>query len=242
MGDYCVTVGTELLARRRNDNEAARLKNRLPGARMALANEVGINDSWDDQRVKELVSRERIATRALYGEATEFEPTHTFWVRGNHQPAVLDSGDGMWRRLILIPFARQFPPGGPEDLDRQILDAERDGILSWAVRGCLEWQRAGLRVPEVLRRATQEYRDDTDVLGAWFRECCEPKPGEAVRVSTLYESYRQHCSEAGLAPMARLVFSRRIKAAPLSLKDRRSNGETRILNVALRTFDREAGV
>jgi len=59
----------------------------------------------------------------------------------------------MWRRVKLVPFAQTFPP------DRtlpDILKREGAGILAWAVRGCLDWQRDGLRHPEVVEAATQE--------------------------------------------------------------------------------------
>jgi putative DNA primase/helicase len=96
LGDYAATVGSELLAVTKHESEVARLKVRLRGIRMALVNEVGQNDTFNDQRVKEIVSREAISGRFLYGEAFDFMPTHKLWVRGNHRPAVLDSGDGMW--------------------------------------------------------------------------------------------------------------------------------------------------
>ncbi|MFW2542014.1 hypothetical protein ACN2XU_05180 [Primorskyibacter sp. 2E107] len=35
--------------------------------------------------------------------------------------------------------------------------AERDGILAWALRGCLEWQETGLRPPEAVMAATEDY-------------------------------------------------------------------------------------
>ena len=133
----------------------------------------GQSDTFDDQRVKEIVSREAISGRYLYGEAFDFMPTHKLWVRGNHRPAVLDSGDGMWRRLILLPFDRQFAPDQRvRDLDRQLLEEEGSGILNWCIAGCLEWQKHGLGIPTTISRETAQYRDDTDVVGEWIATEC----------------------------------------------------------------------
>jgi len=35
--------------------------------------------------------------------------------------------------------------------------SERDGILAWAMEGCLEWQRVGLKPPAAVSSATDAY-------------------------------------------------------------------------------------
>jgi putative DNA primase/helicase len=49
----------------------------------------------------------------------------------------------MKRRLHLIPFTITVPPERRDKHLQQKLLAERDGILAWAVQGCLDWQRHG---------------------------------------------------------------------------------------------------
>lgn len=213
LGDYAVTVGAELLAVTKNDSEANRFKVRLRGIRLALVNEVGQNDTFNDQRVKEIVSREAIPARHLYGEAFDFMPSHKIWIRGNHRPAVLDSGDGMWRRLILLVFGRQFDPDDRvRDLDRQLLSDEGSGILNWMIAGCLRWQRDGLRIPPSISRETAQYRNDTDIVGDWIATDCELRPGLRGGVIALFESYRQSCASAGVAPRSKPAFVRMMTA------------------------------
>ena len=183
-----------------------------PGAQLRTACPVradGQSDTFDDQRVKEIVSREAISGRYLYGEAFDFMPTHKLWVRGNHRPAVLDSGDGMWRRLILLPFDRQFAPDQRvRDLDRQLLEEEGSGILNWCIAGCLEWQKHGLGIPTTISRESAQYRDDTDVVGEWIATECEVRPGLRGSLMPLYESCRQFCGSAGIAPKSKPAFAR----------------------------------
>ena len=208
-GDYAVTVGSELLSVTKNEGEASRYKHRLQGARLALVNEVGQADTFNDRRIKEIVSREAIPTRALFGEAFDFYPTHTIWVRGNHRPAIRDAGDGMWRRLFLLLFGRQF---GPEervrDLDRQLLEAEGSGVLNWCIAGCLQWQKVGLQTPPSVLQETAMYRDDTDVIGDWIATDCVVKPGERCSIATIFSSYQHHCATLGMTPMTRPAFVR----------------------------------
>jgi putative DNA primase/helicase len=233
LGDYAVTVGSELLARNKHENEAARYKVRLPGARLVLANEVGEGDTWDDQRVKQLVSRDPIPARALYGEAYDFIPSHKIWVRGNHRPGILDAGDGMWRRMVLVGFERQIrEEERVSDLDRQLINAERDGILAWMVQGCLEWQQGGLRVPALIANATAGYRKDSDVLGSWIDERCRYAPGERLRLTDAYMHFQWYFKEIGMTAPARPAFVRRM--GQRGHQRTRSNGLDFFLDLALR--------
>ncbi|KTE23895.1 MULTISPECIES: phage/plasmid primase, P4 family [unclassified Sphingopyxis] len=229
-GEYAVTVGSELLAVTKNEGEASRFKHRLLGARLALVNEVGQADTFNDQRIKEIVSREAIPTRALYGEAFDFYPTHTLWVRGNHRPAIRDAGDGMWRRLILLPFARQFAPDERvRDLDRQLLEAEGSGILNWCIAGCLRWQKIGLQVPPSILQETAMYRDDTDVIGDWLATECDMRPDARCSIATIFASYQNHFAMLGMTPMTRPAFVRMMGTR--GFRRLKSNGKSYLLGI-----------
>lgn len=232
LGDYAVTVGSELLAVTKHESEASRLKVLLRGARMALVNEVGQNDTFNDQRVKELVSREVISGRFLYGEAFNFVPTHKFWVRANHRPAVLDSGDGMWRRINLLAFNRQFSlEERVRGLDRKLLEDEGSGILNWCIAGCLEWRKSGLSVPPSIRRETASYRDETDVVGEWIEAECEQGPEHRSKVATIYDSYRSYFHEAGMSPKSQVAFTRMMGTRGFRRKS--SNGKAYLEGIRL---------
>lgn len=224
-GEYAVTVRATMLARdlKGSGSDAEREKNKLPGARLALINEVSSGDVFDDQRVKELVSREHISARALYAESFEFMPSHKIFIRGNHQPGAMDATDGFWRRVLLIGFTRQISENKRvPDLDRQIVDRERDGILAWMVDGCLAWQKGGLRVPASVRAASEQYRRDTDLLGEWLAACCKTVPRVETPVSELFASYRVFLQDANVKAPASPVFGRQL--AQRGFKARRSNG------------------
>ena len=232
MGDYFVTVGSELLAVTKNDSEANRFKAKLCGARMVLVNETGHNETFNDQRVKEIVSREAISARLLYGEAFHFMPTHTLWVRGNHRPAVLDSGDGMWRRLILLPFLRQFAADERiRDLDQQILKEEGSGILNWCIAGCLEWQKHGLKIPKSIQQETAQYRTDTDVIGDWMEQDCIMSPELRCGIESIYASYRAYYEHVGMAPKSQVAFVRMMRTRGYPRKP--SNGKAYLVGIAL---------
>ena len=88
--------------------------------------------------------------------------------------------------------------------------------MAWAVQGCLEWQRAGLGTPAAVRSATEEFRSDEDVLGAFLGEYCEIKPSATVASGALYVEYTGWCEAGGEQPRERLTQ----RALGLALRER----------------------
>jgi hypothetical protein len=88
---------------------------------------------------------------------------------------------------------------------------ELPGILAWAVRGCLEWQRTGLGVAEEVREATEGYRTEMDVLAAFLDECCTVAPTASTSARELYAAYRAWCEEGGERWASHKAFGLRLK-------------------------------
>jgi putative DNA primase/helicase len=233
LGEYSMTVGPELLkASKHNDREAMLAKAELPGARLVLANEVGQSDTWHDQRTKEITSRERISARTNYSRPFSFLPTHKTWVRGNYKPAILDSGEAMWRRLVLIPFLVQIAQGEEDPHLEEKLLKELPGIMARAVRGCLDWQRGGLRIPRSIQAATAQYRVDTDITGQWIDQDCEARAGDRILIWEAFACYQHFCNEANVSTESRPAFTRRMEAR--GFPKQKSNGKDYLRGLRLR--------
>ena len=106
-------------------------------------------------------------------ETVGFDPTHKLVLVVNHRPRVCDTSAGMWRRMNLVPFEQTISEGEIDGKLDDKLKSEAPGILAWAVRGCLEWQRIGLAPPDAIRAATAAYQEESDVVGRWARERCK---------------------------------------------------------------------
>jgi hypothetical protein len=70
-------------------------------------------------------------------------------------------------------------------------------ILAWAIEGCLEWQRVGLRPPATVLAATDEYFEAEDALGRWIEECCEQGPAFSETTATLFASWKAWAEAGG---------------------------------------------
>ncbi len=114
-----------------------------------------------------------------------------------------------------MPFEESFQ--GREDTELvETLRDELPGILAWAVEGCLEWQRDGLGHAEAVDRATREYREDEDVLGAFLAERCDLSRDGEVSTREFREAYDAFCEDLGERPLAPSVLGRELSRRGIS--------------------------
>jgi len=194
-GEYGQQTPTETFLERRDGipNDLAR----LPGARFVAAAEVGEGRRLSEALVKRLTGGDVITARFLRAEYFEFTPVFKAWIATNHRPLIRGTDEAMWRRIRLIPFTVTIPESERDPELPAKLRAELSGILRWAVDGCLEWQRRGLKSAAAVTGATGSYRQDMDVLGVFLDECCEIDPEFKVPAGELYRAYREWCDESG---------------------------------------------
>lgn len=117
----------------------------------------------------------------------EFKPTMKLTIVGNHRPAIQNVDDAIRRRFNVMPFENK-----PSRVDHGLKDALRaefPGILSWAMLGCLDWQRHGLVRPAVVLATTAAYFESQDTFAAWIDERCEVGPGIADTTENLWDSW-----------------------------------------------------
>jgi putative DNA primase/helicase len=197
MGEYARSVNPELLLTSRNDggaNKASPDLMVLRGTRFALFAETDEGRTLSAAMLKRLSSTDRIAARGLHADACEFPPSHKSILMTNHRPRVRSADHGTWRRIFLVPFTVTIPDHEQDQGLRDKLRAELPGILAWAVRGCLDWQkrgggRPGLAAPERVLAATKEYRNEEDVIAPFLEDACTLASGERIGKGELYGAY-----------------------------------------------------
>lgn len=201
LDDYSKTVDFITLsdqgerASNNKDNALASLK----GARLVIAGESKERSILDSALIKKLTGNDTITARWLYGKYFEYRPQYKIFLATNHKPDIKDLSPAIWERVKLIPFKHTVPP---EKQDRELLytltkKRELEGILAWAVRGCLLWQRQGRLIhPAKVEVATGEYRNEMDSAGAFVKECVERDAGAEISVGEFNEKYSQWCNDS----------------------------------------------
>nr|MDP9488400.1 phage/plasmid primase, P4 family [Actinomycetota bacterium] len=217
--DYAQPAAPDLLLAKRGGNYPTELADLL-GKRFVAAVEVEQGRRLAESLVKQLTGGDRIKARFMREDFFDFKPTHKVWFAANHRPDVRETGNAIWNRIKLVPFDVVIPKARQDRRLTEKLRAESAGILAWAVRGCLEWQREGLGEPEEVAAATAEYREDMDPLADFFSEWCVVGPEEWTSKKDLQSAYKSWADWAGRKPLDWNFVADRLKELGCTKKRR----------------------
>ncbi len=210
LGDYGAHTPTETLIVKQYDNAIPADLARLAGIRMVTAIEANFNRQLNEARIKGMTGGDPITARLLYSNFWEFVPEFKLWLSANDRPRVRETDDAFWRRIRVIALNVNIRQ---RERDRDLpskLKAEWPGILKWAVRGCLKWQREGLAEPNAVRQATQDWRKAADHITRFVREALIIEPEGVVSASAVYNHYKAWCAKNGEQPLSDKALKRSI--------------------------------
>jgi putative DNA primase/helicase len=165
MGDYATTAAMDTLTvatRERHTTDLAMLH----GARLVTASETEEGHAWAEARTKQLTGGDPITARFMRENNFTFKPTFKLMIVGNHKPTLHNVDEAARRGFNIAPFTRM--PANPDLKLEAKLRAESAGILRWMIDGCLDWQANGLRRPQSVVEATEEYFSNQDTFGQWL--------------------------------------------------------------------------
>jgi putative DNA primase/helicase len=203
--DYAIKAGRDLFMAKKQDGHPAQIA-RLFGKRLVACVESQEDGRLDEALVKELTGGDPIAARRMREDPWQFDPTHKAVLVTNFKPRLRPTDEAMWRRVRLVPFTVTLPEHEQDKDLPEKLKAEASGILAWLMRGCLEWQQSGLGTPEEVTRATNEYRNEQDLIGSFLAEMCQQGPDYRVRASALHAAHVQWCKRSGEEHVNQRVF------------------------------------
>lgn len=174
MGGYAATAKIESLTgqNRRSGGDATPDLINIVAARMVRASEPEKGVQWQEGLIKQLTGGEPILVRALNENFFEVVPIFKLTIGGNHAPDIRGMDDGIWRRLMIVPFNVQIPKAERDPLIVERMLAEGPGILNWLVEGARNYLEGGLAPPAEVSQATDELRQDADPYGKFLDDGC----------------------------------------------------------------------
>lgn len=174
---------------------------RLRGARFVYVGEPDEGSELREGLIKSMTGGDPMPARGLWSKVTvEVVPTWVAFMPTNHRPIVKGDDHAIWRRLLPVPFTRNFDKDDRVKKDPQRaekLEREAAGILRWCIDGALAYQRDGLNPPAKVRAAHDEYRQDMDLLAEWLDTCCEVGPSFVASNSELWNSWEYFARSRG---------------------------------------------
>ena len=200
LGLYSGNISADTLTvgcRRNIKPEMAEVK----GKRLLIAAEMQEGSRLNDSTVKQLCSTDDVFAEKKYKDPFSFKPCHTLVLYTNHLPRVSASDDGIWRRLIVIPFSAKITDKSDiKNYGEYLFDNAGESILAWVIEGAkkvieLDYQ---IPVPECVKKAIDEYRSQNDWFGHFLADKCEVDDSYKESSSALYQAYRNYsmdCNE-----------------------------------------------
>lgn len=194
LGLYSGNISADTLTvgcRRNIKPELAEVK----GKRLLIAAEMQEGARLNDSTVKQLCSTDDVFAEKKYKDPFSFTPCHTLVLYTNHLPKVSASDDGIWRRLIVIPFNAKIE--GSDDIKNYgeyLYNNAGESILSWIIEGAqkviaLDYN---IPVPTCVQKAIDEYRAQNDWFGHFLDDKCELDASFRESSGALYQAYRNY--------------------------------------------------
>jgi putative DNA primase/helicase len=227
-----VSKGAIEMAKNRDPDAPAPGLMGLRGKRIAWVTEPKEQMVLDGALVKYITGGNTVTARNLNENNVTFKATWLPIVLTNFKPRVDNVEDeALWERILMISFGMRFveDPTEPNErkaipeLDTQLKD-EDTAILAWLVRGCLEYQRVGLAVPQFVRNEIQQYRSEEDHVLRFIEQRCVVDADARIKHSELEAEYHRWCEAQRIKPLTERMLPKSLKAKGFDTK--KSNGVT----------------
>lgn len=212
LGEMSVTLpATSLIGESGSSGGASPDLARLLGRRLLRVKELPEGEDLKENLVKELTGGETITARDLFHGYMDFDPIFVVMMSGNGYPKITGNDDGIWRRMAVIHWPVKVPVEERREFEDMIgyFREEYPGILNWLIEGVKIYLKEGLVIPDAVRSATQEYRDDMDRTSAFVARCIvRDENAEPLQSRDLYAAYCHFTENEGGKPMNLTAFGR----------------------------------
>lgn len=211
-GDYGSNAQVETLLNRGKPQGSVNTDvARLAGKRYVRTNEPDEGSRFNEGLVKQLVSGDLTTARFLYGQEFEFRPKFKIWIATNHKIVIRGTDHGIWRRMRMIPFEVKFEGERADKELPQKLEQELPQILGWAIRGAIKWYQEGLKTPEKVSEANEEYREEMDTVERFLDACTIRLPASTENASKLYQAFARWAKEGREPTMSQTKFGNEMR-------------------------------
>lgn len=184
----------------------------LVGKMANICGDLSEVDSVAEGTLKRLTGEDNLTVHRKNRLAITMAPGIKLIFATNTLPRFADKTDGMWRRLIAMPFDVVIPADEQNKNLARELEEELPGILNWAITGLQRLlQQGGFTDCAVCKQVQEQHRIDCDPVAQFIDECIELQEGATVPCQSVYDAYTTWCDANGRRlPLSSSEFSRQI--------------------------------
>lgn len=223
------------------DLKAETNRHQLDGALFNLAEETPTHAMAESSLFKNLVTGGETTVKMLYKQPYTIANKCKLMFACNELPKTRDTTKGFFRRLLLVPFSREFEGAAKDPFIKEKLYEELPGIFNLVVRGYQRLKRQGcFSASKVIDFEISKYRLELDTVEAWFRDCGQVTENQDVSssFSNLYSGYTFFTEERNEKPETYVSFAKRmhkiIPALESRIERRTVNGKKETFLIGIR--------
>lgn len=196
---YALSMRPETLAVKKNNDSRQANSDiaRLKGCRFLNASEPPKRMLLDDSQLKVLTGRDQVTARNLYQKDFQFFPSFKLFINTNYLPLIRDNKLFESERINVITFDKHFEEW---EQDKTLKDKLKQpdslsGILNWCLDGLKIYQEEGIKPPEEIKMANNEYKFSSDKIANFIGECLEEDVTVNCAASEVFVRYKEWCKE-----------------------------------------------
>jgi len=188
----------------------------LVGKLANITDDLSECDKTSEGLLKKLVTGFPVTIERKFGEPFSLKNRARFTFATNVLPRFTDRTEGVWRRMLILPFAQVVPKENREgrflDPEWWIRSGELPGIFLWAVEGLRRLRARGrFEMPADCQKACDEYKRDSNPAGTFLLDNVKADLPATTPSPALYRAYAVHVKAHGHHPLSEPLFAREVK-------------------------------
>ena len=207
-GEYCCTLPIALLTQKRGaSNSASPELSRAKSKRFACLQEPGENERLNIGLMKEMTGGDKVYSRGLYREGSEWKPQFKMILTCNHLPVVPSDDGGTWRRIRVVRFESRFcehpDPQKPNEFPintelSQCFDEWKEPFMSLLVEYYKKVVTIKMKEPEEVLECTREYQRRNDIIMDFLDNAIEKHESGFLSITDAFMEFKSFLKEEGV--------------------------------------------
>lgn len=222
-GSYYTPIDPSLFTQNKKSNSVASPETlALKNKRMAVMSETNKDEKLNSAKVKQATGKtDELIARQLYSnQINTFVNLSTPFMLTNKMPLIDTDDDGMWKRIIVLPFKSRFlkPEKMPSDecikqnekigvyfsqidetLDKRIKKVEFIQATMWYLLNILK-NNKNVPIPKNVQDETDKYRKDNNYNAKFIEEYCDKTPDGKCSYNKLTSLYQKFMKLYNITP------------------------------------------
>ena len=185
------------------------------GKLLNAAGDCGELDKAAEGLLKSFISGDRMYFDRKGVDGMNCPPTARLMIAANNRPRFNDRSDGIWRRMLAMPWQIEVPEGkcvrGMDKIGWWQRSGELPGIFRWALVGLARLQQQhGFTRSSVMDQTLNDYKEEMNPARTFLTENLEETTYGEIASNWLYHLYKKWAESAGYHPLASRTFFKEV--------------------------------